>query len=109
MGTHFCAFKGLSPNTLMVFGGNTFIKSEEVSSFSKKYPKKNRMYWRHPKTTAERRASVALRRDEDALLYGVRPRGSRGNMFGLPSDREDRHVSSRTDRSWKRFRHFQWR
>jgi hypothetical protein len=33
MGTHFCAFKGLLSNILMVFGGNTFIKSEEVSSF----------------------------------------------------------------------------
>lgn len=61
---------------------------------------------RHPKTTAERRASVDLMLDDDAQEYNIRPR-TRRNHVNLVNAWDDipRHYT----RSWKKHRRHQYK
>lgn len=59
-------------------------------------------YWRHPRTTQERRWSLAWKED------GVMGRASR-NFHNLPTTWDDIYRASYENKNWKKFRKHQWR
>lgn len=63
-------------------------------------------YYRHPKTTSERRAAVGLCGDEDARYYGVKVRPGR-SCRNLPNTYDD-VPRSRRGRNWKQNRKKRW-
>ena len=63
-------------------------------------------YYRHPKTTSERRAAVALSDDQDARYYGVRVRPGR-SVRNLPNTYDD-VPRARRGRGWKQNRKNRW-
>ena len=62
--------------------------------------------WRYFRTTAEKRANIALDCDEDAREYGIKSRGRRRH---LPSVWDDVNRSDWNAKSWKKHRQVQWR
>jgi hypothetical protein len=68
-------------------------------------------YFRHPRTTQERRNATALATDirefRQDLGVAIRPR--RGTGGSLVTAWDDIDVAARTDRSWKRHRRTRWR
>lgn len=65
--------------------------------------------YRSPKIINQKRADAILLVEEDALEYSVRPRSSRGGRHSLPTDRDSVAKSGFGDRSWKRYRGFQYK
>lgn len=65
-------------------------------------------YYRHPKTTAERRAAAGLHEDEDARYYDIKARPRR-SIRGLPDTYDDVQRSDlRNSRNWKQNRKKRW-
>ncbi len=68
-------------------------------------------YWRHPRTTQERREASALVVDNREILaeVGITLRPRRGDSFSLPSSYDDLSKSTWANRNWKNFRRTKWR
>lgn len=68
---------------------------------------------RHPRTTQERRAGLALLADEDGQAHGLRPRrvgrSTHSGEHQLPDIYDDIFRSSYENRNWKRFRKNRWK
>lgn len=65
-------------------------------------------YFRHPKTTSERREAVGLYVDEDARYYGIKVRPKRSDR-SLPNTYDDVYRSDiRNKRNWKQNRKNHW-
>jgi len=66
-------------------------------------------YWRHPKTTAERREAAYVRYDEELREYNIRPRAKR-NFTNLPNVWDDFRRTNVNSKSWKnQKRKHQWK
>lgn len=66
-------------------------------------------WWRHPKTTAERREAAYVRYDEELKEYDIRPRAKR-NFCNLPNLWDDFRRTNVNSKSWKnQKRKHQWK
>lgn len=82
------------------------FRNGPVPSTGKKSSYRN--YFRHMRTTSERRISAISECDEELLEYGVRIRGRR-NHKNLPNAWDDEYRRDINTRNWKKYRKHQWR
>jgi hypothetical protein len=81
-----------------------------ISNYNKRL-EQDMGYFRHPRTTQERRHATGLEIDgrefHQDIGVAIRPRHGRGDS--MASARDDMRVAARSDRNWKRFRRTRWR
>jgi hypothetical protein len=69
-------------------------------------------YFRHPRTTQERRNATGLETDGREFRvdigFAIRPRRGAGSN-SIATGWDDIHPAAREDRSWKRRRRTKWR